>query len=83
MTSQCLSGQHIGDVEFLCSEISIWSEKTTEKQRGVDGQFKIDNARENLSESIPKLNLEGGLGIHGICESQESVVSIGAQRSTG
>ena len=55
MTSQCLRGRRIGDVEFLCSEISIWSEKTTEKQRGVDWQFKIDDARRKLKRLYPKI----------------------------
>jgi hypothetical protein len=55
MTSQCLSGRRIGDVELLCSEIRIWSEKTTQKQRGVDWQFKIDDARRKLKRLYPKI----------------------------
>ena len=55
MTSQCLSGWRIGDVEFLGAEISIWSEKTTEKQRGIDWQFKIDDARRKLKRLYPKI----------------------------
>ena len=55
MTSQCLSDRRIGDVEFLCSEIGIWSEKITEKQRGVDWQFKINDARRKLKRLYPKI----------------------------
>jgi hypothetical protein len=55
MTSQCLRGRRIGDVELLCSEIGIWSEKTSEKQRGVDWQFKIDDARRKLKRLYPKI----------------------------
>lgn len=55
MTSQCLSGRRIGDVEFLRTEIGIWSQKTTEKQRGVDWQFKIGDARRKLKRLYPKI----------------------------
>ena len=55
MTSQCLRGRRIGDVEFLDSEIGVWSEKTNEKQRGVEWQFKIDDARRKLKRLYPKI----------------------------
>ena len=55
MTSQCLRGRRIGDVEFLASEIGVWSEKTNEKQRGVEWQFKIDDARRKLKRLYPKI----------------------------
>ncbi len=43
LTSQCLSGRRIGELPLLQSEIGIWADKTTAKQRGVDWQFKIDD----------------------------------------
>lgn len=55
MTSQCLRGRRIGDLEFLHSEIRTWSEKTNAKQRGVDWQFKTDNARRKLRRLYPKI----------------------------
>jgi hypothetical protein len=55
MTSQCLSGRRIGDVELLSSEIGIWSEKTSAKQRGVDWQFTSDDARRKLKRLYPKI----------------------------
>lgn len=55
LTSQCLSGRRIGDLETLQSEIRIWSEKTNAKQRGVDWQFKIDDARRKLARLYPKI----------------------------
>src|SRR3970040_1913632 len=39
MTSQCLTGRRIGELNFLQSEIRTWSEKTNAKQRGVDWPF--------------------------------------------
>lgn len=53
MTSQCLRGRRFGELEFLQTEIGAWSEKTTAKQRGVDWQFKIDDARQKLKRLYP------------------------------
>ncbi len=55
MTSQCLRGRRIGELDELQSEIAIWSEKTNAKQRGVDWQFKIDDARHKLKRLYPKI----------------------------
>ena len=55
MSSQCLRGRRIGDLQLLQSEISTWSEKTTAKQRGVDWQFKIDDARQKLKRLYPRI----------------------------
>jgi len=55
LTRQCLRGRRIGEWEILPSEIGVWSEKTTAKQRGVDWQFKIDDARRKLKRLYPKI----------------------------
>ena len=55
MTSQCLQGRRIGELDQLQSELAIWSEKTNAKQRGVDWQFKIDDARRKLKRLYPKI----------------------------
>ena len=55
MTSQCLRGRRIGELEVLQSEIAAWAEKTTAKQRGVDWQFKIDDARLKLTRLYPRI----------------------------
>jgi hypothetical protein len=57
LTSQCISGRRLGELETLQSEIGIWSAKTTAKQRGVDGQFTIDKARAKLKRLYPKIKL--------------------------
>jgi DDE superfamily endonuclease len=55
MTSQCLRGRRIGELALLQSEIRLWSEKTNAKQRGVDWQFQIDDARQKLKRLYPKI----------------------------
>jgi DDE superfamily endonuclease len=55
LTSQCLTDRRIGELELLQTEIAAWSEKTNAKQRGIDWQFKIDNARIKLKQLYPKI----------------------------
>jgi hypothetical protein len=55
LTSQCLSDRRIGELLLLQSEIGIWADKTNAKQRGVDWQFKIDDARTKLKRLYPKI----------------------------
>ena len=55
MTSQCLRGRRLGELEVLQSEIATWSQKTNAKQRGVDWQFKINDARRKLKRLYPKI----------------------------
>lgn len=55
LTSQCLSGRRIDELSLLQSEIGIWSDKTNAKQRGVDWQFKIADARTKLKRLYPKI----------------------------
>ena len=55
LTSQCLSDRRIGELTELQSEIAAWSDKTNAKQRGVDWQFRIENARVKLKRLYPKI----------------------------
>ena len=55
LTSQCLSDRRIGEIERLQSETAAWSDATNEKQRGIDGQFTIDNARSKLKRLYLKI----------------------------
>lgn len=55
LTRQCLSGRRIGDLGELVDEISAWSDRTNEQQRGVDWQFQIDEARTKLARLYPKI----------------------------
>ena len=54
MTRQCLGKRRIGDIETLRSEISAWSTDVNNKQRGVDWQMKVDDARIKLKSVYPK-----------------------------
>lgn len=54
LTRQCLSGRRIGDIETLRRETQAWSETTNDRQRGVDWQFKIEDARTKLKSLYPK-----------------------------
>lgn len=57
LTSQCLSGRRIGELAILQSEIQAWSEQTNTKQRGVDWQFTIENARTKLKKLYPRIKI--------------------------
>lgn len=54
LTSQCLAGRRIDDLDLLQREIRVWSEKTNSKQRAVDWQFTTENARSKLKRLYPK-----------------------------
>ena len=55
LTSQCLSDRRIGALPALPTEIATWSGKTNAKQRGVDWQVRIENARVKLKRLYPKI----------------------------
>src|SRR4030095_7937072 len=55
LSSQCRTDRRIGQLPLLQSEIGIWADKTNAKQRGVDWQFKIDDARTKLKRLYPKI----------------------------
>ncbi len=55
MTRQCLTGRRIGEIRELSEEIAAWSAHTNERQRGVDWQFQIDEARTKLKRLYPKI----------------------------
>jgi DDE superfamily endonuclease len=55
LTSQCMNGRRIGELTELHTEIGAWSDKTNAKQRGVDWQFRIENARVKLKRLYPKI----------------------------
>ncbi len=55
MARQCLKGRRIEDIELLREETEAWSAATNEKQRGVEWQFTIDDARTKLTSLYPKI----------------------------
>jgi hypothetical protein len=55
LTSRCLAGRRIGELPLLQAEIRTWAEKTNAKQRAVDWQFKIGDARTKLKRLYPRI----------------------------
>jgi hypothetical protein len=55
MTRQCLHNRRIGDIDTLRKQTEAWASKTNTKQRGVDWQFTIGNARHKLKSVYPKI----------------------------
>ncbi len=55
MTRQCLSGRRIPSIEMLREETDAWATDSNDKQRGVDWQFTIENARHKLKSLYPKI----------------------------
>lgn len=54
MTRQCLKDRRFGDVDTLRSQTEAWATKINIKQRGVEWQFTIGNARHKLKSIYPK-----------------------------
>lgn len=54
LTRQCLTDRRIGDLATLQAEIAAWSASVNDKQRVVDWQFSIDDARVKLKRLYPK-----------------------------
>lgn len=57
MTRQCITGRRFATVELLRKETAAWHEYTNDRQRGVDWQFKVDDARVKLKSVYPKLQV--------------------------
>ena len=55
LTRQCLANRRMGELDELQTEIAAWSQNTNDQQRGVDWQFKIDDARRKLKRLYPKI----------------------------
>jgi hypothetical protein len=55
MTRQCINGRRFGSVEILRTETAAWHQHCNAKQRGVDWQFKVDDARVKLKSVYPKI----------------------------
>lgn len=55
LTRQCLKDKRIGELKELQEEIKAWSIAINDRQRGVDWQMKIDDARVKLKTVYPKI----------------------------
>ncbi len=57
MTRQCITGRRFATAELLRVETTAWQEHSNPQQRGVDWQFKVDDARVKLKSVYPKLQV--------------------------
>ena len=55
MTRQCVNKRRIGDIDTLKEEVQAWATATNDKQKGVDWQFTINDARLKLKSIYPKI----------------------------
>ncbi len=55
MTRQCVKNRRFETIEVLRSETAAWHQHSNAKQRGVDWQFKVDDARVKLKSVYPKI----------------------------
>ena len=57
MTRQCVTGRRFATVNELRGETTAWHERSNARQRGVDWQFTVDDARVKLKSVYPKLEV--------------------------
>lgn len=57
MTRQCVTGRRFPNIETLARETSAWSSDVNGRQKGVDWQMKIDDARIKLKSVYPKIKM--------------------------
>jgi len=57
MTRQCVTGRRFAAVEELREQTTAWHEHRNARQRTVDWQFKVDDARVKLKSIYPKLEV--------------------------
>lgn len=55
MTRQCVTGRRFATIDLLRSETAAWQNHSNSKQRGVDWQFKVGDARRKLKSVYPKI----------------------------
>ena len=55
MTRQCVTGRRFATIEMLRLETAAWSRHSNARQRGVDWQFKVGDARVKLKSVYPKI----------------------------
>jgi hypothetical protein len=57
MTRQCVSGRRFATIKELSDETTAWHNHSNARQRGVDWQFKVADARIKLKSVYPKLEV--------------------------
>jgi transposase len=57
LTRQCLRKRRLGDIQLLREETTAWERFSNDRQRGVDWQFRIADARTKLRSLYPKIKV--------------------------
>ncbi len=57
MTRQCVTGRRFATIKELREETAAWHEHSNTRQRTVDWQFRVDDARVKLKSIYPKLEV--------------------------
>jgi hypothetical protein len=57
LTRQCIDSRRFENIKILQEETTAWSMDVNQRQRGVDWQMKIDDARCKLTSIYPKIKL--------------------------
>ena len=57
MTRQCVHGRRFATIDLLRSETIAWHTHSNARQRGVDWQFQVGDARRKLKSVYPKIIL--------------------------
>lgn len=57
MTRQCVNGRRFATVDELRPQTTAWHDHSNARQRTVDWQFKVDDARVKLKSIYPKLEV--------------------------
>jgi DDE superfamily endonuclease len=57
MTRQCVKDRRFATAAALRKETTAWYERTNQRQRIVDWQFKVDDARLKLKSIYPKIEV--------------------------
>jgi len=55
MTRQCIKDRRFATIEAIRKETMAWHQHSNTRQRGVDWQFKIEDARVKLKSVYPKI----------------------------
>ena len=53
LTRQCVKGRRFGTLDELRAVTTAWQTDVNRRQRGVDWQFRIDDARQKLKSLYP------------------------------
>jgi len=57
MTRQCVQNRRFATIDALRSETAAWHQRSNARQRAVDWQFKVDDARIKLKSVYPQIRV--------------------------